>query len=337
MMNTDDQSNHDTEFEMPNATDVVDEGNEYSVAESSSEVLVTGEQFLVNPEDIMDERILLPDGCTRSQAVATLMQRARTNEFGLPTSFIRSDLLPTNLGLLYESDVESASEGLFYFEGYPTLSTGQTFWHQLPHEPYEAYILFTQFIEQAEELGIRQLDLLAVATNQDLDILQDRYHEYLWGVRARSHDVFCTAAEQKKRVLRTRKAENKHYDIASTLMDTLMQKFEDSDWIEELDAKAAIEVLESLVKIQRLSLGLTGQHASSMARDRLPDGASSEAIIRQITRNSGMDSGAQDNFADKLSALISNPEDGMVVQEAILRVGRMSGGSNSTFSNEVMG
>jgi hypothetical protein len=266
-------------------------------------------------------RIILPEGISRPQAVAVLSKRVRLNEFGLPPSFIRSDLLPSNLGMLTQEAVEAASEGLFYFEGFPTLQNGTTFWHQLPYEPYKAYALFMAFLEQVEDLGIRQLDLLGVSQNEDQDVLMSYFHEYHWQHRSRAYDIFQVAADQKRRVIRTRKMENKHYEAAGNLFERLLARFNDAEWIEELNAKEAIEAMETLVKIQRLSMGLTGANASSIPKNAAPPGADTETIIRQITRNSGMSQQAEGNFIDKLKALTENAEDGMRVQEAILRIG----------------
>ena len=281
-----------------------------------------------NPS-LLAQRIILPEGCPRHLAVASLSARIQSNEYGLPMFFIRSDMLPFDLGTLTQTDVDNASEGLFYNEGYPTLQNGTTFWHQLPHEPYDAYILFTRYIEQAEDLGIRQLDLLAVSTHSELPEVQALYNEYYWSARARAHDIFIVAAEQKKRFHRTRKTENKHFDVAGRLLDTLLQKFNDDEWFEELNAKEALEALELLVKIQRLSLGLTGQHASSTPKDKLPDGASTESIMRSITRGAGLSQDSQDGFMGRLKALMDNPEEGMVIQEAILRLGKSDVPSNT--------
>lgn len=268
------------------------------------------------------QRIVLPEGITRAHAAHTIMQRVKTNEFGFPTHFIRSDLLPFDLGLLCEADVDNASVGLFYDDGYPQLDNGTAFWHQLPHEPYDAYLMFMAFLEQAEELGIRQLDLLAASKGADLPVLQTLSNEYLWSIRSRAHDVFVVAADQKKRFLLTRRTENKHFNMAGKLLATLETKFEDDEWLEELSAKEAIEMLDLLVKVQRLSLGLTGQNSSSTPRDRLPDGTSTEAIVRQITRNAGLNNSAADSFGSRLQALLDNPEEGMQIQAAILKIGR---------------
>lgn len=264
--------------------------------------------------------IVLPENVSRADAVYILSKNIPVNQYGLPEYFIRSDLLHS-LTSLTQEDVDAASIGLFYNEGYPALEEGTAFWNQLPHEPMAAHILFQKYLSQAEETGIRQLDVLAAVEGADLDEIRAHYREFYWSSRARAYDLFIVAAEERKRQIRTRKMETTHFDQAKLLFDKLLERFmgDNSDWIDELNAKEAIEVMEMLVKIQRLSVGLTGQHASSLPQQRLPEGASTEAILQHITRGSNLSSGQSDAFRGRLQDLL-NGDDGVVLQAAILRI-----------------
>jgi len=269
------------------------------------------------------EIIVLPDQCSRGDAIAILSKNIEQNQFGLPTHFIRSDLLPSLLtGSVAQDEVDSASVGLFYNEGYPTLASGTPFWNQLPHEPQSSHNLFQRYIDQAEEHGIRQLDLLSAQEGTGLEVLRQCYLEFYWSSRARAYDLFIVAAEERKRQLRTRKMESDHYTRAETLLATLETRFKDPEWIEELDAKEAIEAMDTLIKLMRLSVGLTGQYASSLPKDRLPDGASVQSIMEHITRGANLSQEGSDNFTAKLQALLSDEDSGMVLQEAILKISR---------------
>lgn len=269
--------------------------------------------------------IVLPDGCSRSEAVAFLSRDIPSNQYGLPQYFIRSDLL--NLGeALSQDDIDAASVGLGYHEGYPTTSEGIAFWNQLPHEPAEAFQLFRRYIDQAELHGFRQMDVLATEVGETLSRLRDLYAEFYWSARARAYDLFITAADLRKRQLRIRSMETKHYDIAMARIDELMTKFasldEDDNWVNELNAKEAVEALDTLVKLARLSVGLTGQNASSLPKNPLPDGASPQAIMEHITRGASMDQGTAENFQVRLRALFDDPNSGMQLQDAIIRFTR---------------
>ncbi|MEB3089971.1 hypothetical protein, partial [Parvimonas sp. M20] len=151
--------------------------------------------------------------------------------------------------------MDSAACGLFYQDGYPVTEIGGSFWNQLPHEPYPAFKRFMAYLEQAETHGIRQLDLLSVSEDATVEELQAYYMEFYWSARARAYDLFIVAAEAKKREHRIRKMENGHYANAGVLLERLMTRFEDPQWIEELNAKEAIDALETLIKVQRLSVG----------------------------------------------------------------------------------
>jgi hypothetical protein len=275
-------------------------------------------EFRADPKN---DLIILPEGATRADAVYYASQRIPMNEFGLPTWFYRSDLIH-DLGHLRQADLDSAAEGLFYPDGYPVTQYGSSFWQQLPHEPFTQFNYFSKFLEQAFILGIRQLDVLSGELGIDLPQLQQVYREFYWSSRARAYDLFITAAEAKKREYRIRSMENDHFIEAGGLLAKLKERFqgENGEWIEELSAKEAIEVMETLVKIQRLSVGLTGQHASSNVGQPGRVGASAEFILRQITKSAGMSDANSDQFQHKLQDLLADPEQGMKLQELIFRV-----------------
>jgi hypothetical protein len=265
------------------------------------------------------EVIIFREGASKAEMVRQLAERIPRNEFGLPIFFVRSDMLPT--AHVTEEDIDAASVGLFYHEGFPTLSNGAAFWNQLPHEPREHFEIFQKYLDQAGEIGIRQIDILSASVRKTPDELSSLLHEYFWSARSRAYDTFIVAAEAKRREHIIRKMENSHFDKASALMDKLNERFEGEfeDWIEELNAKEAIEVMMDLAKLQRMSVGLTGQHASSTDRASTP-GTSAEVIIRRLTQTGGMTGGQSDRFQSHLEGLLSDPENGMLLQEAIIKV-----------------
>jgi hypothetical protein len=169
------------------------------------------------------------------------------------------------------------------------------------------------------------LELMAVSESMELEGLRQLYLEFYWASRARAYDLFIEAAEMKKRMFRTRSMESTHFDHAQTLMEGLLQKFqvnEDGDWWEELSAKEAIEMLDVLVKIQRLSMGLTGMNASSLPKNPLPAGASTHQMLDHLTRGASMENRDREGFQGRLAELLTDPESGMQIQDAIIRLGR---------------
>lgn len=264
------------------------------------------------------EVFVFPEGASKGDMVYELSSRIPQNEFGLPIFYLRSDLLPGGTHLS-QAEVDVAAEGLFYYEGYPTTEKGGSFWNQLPHEPRELYELFQAYLDQAALIGVRQLDMLSADTGRALDDLSECAKCYYWSARARAYDMFIVAADRKKREFRLRKMEDTHFIQAEGLFSKLMERFrgENDDWIEELNAKEAVEVMETLVKIQRMSVGLTGQHASSTHKDALP-GESSEAIMRQIAQRAAQGQKGSDSFGAQLDALL-NGDNGAEIQSMILQ------------------
>lgn len=277
------------------------------------------------------EIIVFDEGASKGAIISELASRIPQNEYGLPQFFFRSDMIHGTQ--IAEDEIDAAAVGLFYYDGYPVLANGSSFWNQLPHEPQVNFELFQAYLDQADDIGIRQLDLLSTSCKAGLAELVDMSREFFWSSRAYAYDLFIVAAEAKKRQNRIRKMEDGHFGKANALFDSLMKRFEGEfeDWTEELNAKEAIEVLESLVKIQRMSVGLTGQHASSTARDIAP-GESSAAVIRKLAQGAGATQAGADSFAARLQSLLDNPEEGATIQAAILQF--TSPHNKSTFSED---
>ena len=93
----------------------------------------------------------------------------------------------------------------------------------------------------------------------------------------------------------------------------------DPEWIEELNAKEAIEAVGTLIKLQRLSVGLTGQHSSSNANKEMQPGASAEVILRQITRGAHLAADTGEALMGKLQTMLADDSQASVLQEMVLR------------------
>lgn len=284
------------------------------------------------PDKKNTEILVYGEDATKGNIMFDLSQRIPSNEYGLPQFIFRSDMLHGTT--LCEDDIDAATLELYYFEGYPQLANGTTFWNQLPHEPQTHFELFQKYLDQAEEIGIRQLDMLGVATGKQTEELLDISHEFFWSARARAYDLFIVAAEAKKRQMRIRKMENDHYDQSGKLLSKLKERFEgdDEDWIDELTAKEAVEIMVELAKLQRMSVGLTGQHASSTARNIEP-GESPEAIIRKLAQSQGGSNNQSESLQARLQSLLDNPEEGATIQAAILKI--TAPNNASSFSEDI--
>jgi hypothetical protein len=272
----------------------------------------------VNPNNIM-----LPVGTSRAGVIGHLAKMTPSNEYGLPIYYVRSDHLDlamaSHLGRVSQDEVDNCIEVISYSDGYPTLASGSPFWVQLPHEPRTSYILFQNFLRLDEDEGIRLLDSLAQREGIELELVRETALEYYWSSRARAYDMFIVAAEAKKRETRTRKAENSHFDVAGQLLGKVVGRFTDEpELIDEMSAKDLFDLFEQLVKIQRLSLGLTGQNASTVSKEFVP-GQSVEMVFRNLMKGAGVGEATGESIQNRLALLMSDEGTAMQAQEFIIR------------------
>lgn len=277
-------------------------------------------QAVANPSNTL----ILPEDSTRGSIIEFISRGIPTNEFGLPVYYIRSDLLDINTiqfrGSLTQDEADMAADALSYQEGFPTFSNGTPFWLQMPHEPRPTYLLFQNYLALDELEGIRLVDSLAQKEHLDVEIIRSHYQEYYWSARARAYDLFIVAAEAKKREALTRKTENKHFQAAGQFLEKVIAKINsDEELINEMDGKELFDLFEQLVKVQRLSLGLTGQNASSTAKELNNPGQTVEFILRNLTKNSGLSGNGAESFQNRLALLMQDENTAMQAQELIIR------------------
>lgn len=267
-----------------------------------------------------DQMIILPAGSTRGDVIRHLSKPIPLNEYQLPDFFYRSDLLPANIYSMSMTDCDAAVVNLDYYEGYPTYDNGKIFWFQLPHEQFHHYTLFQRYLNQPEEIGLRQLQTLAMENNYSTDKVVELASEYMWAWRSRAYDLFQVAAERKRREVRARSVENKHYQKSEGLIEALMLKFTDNpEWINELSPKEAITALMDLAKLQRMSVGLAA-NGNAGAAPMNPEGAANGAdLMRELTRNlNGNAEGLGINT--NLQQLLKDPKFAFNAQALIIQV-----------------
>jgi hypothetical protein len=280
--------------------------------------------------------VIFPTDSSRGEIIDHLNNAIPTNEYGLPLFYIRSDLIDWSFidahGYLLQESADCASEALAYTEGYPTLRAGSPFWSRLPHEPQEAFVLFQRYIDLAELEGIRLIDTLATNERVELDHIRNMALEYYWSSRCRAYDLFIVAAEAKKREVRTRKTENSHFDTAGIILDRVVAKItSDPEIVEKMEAKDLFDLFEQMVKVQRLSLGLTGQNASTNTALPMTPGASVEVILRQLTQSIGAAPEVGESLQKRLALLMSDEGTAMQAQELIIRA---TAPSNTVYRGE---
>lgn len=269
-----------------------------------------------------------------------------TNDFGLPIYLLRPDLIPDDLMAYSEVDqahiVQSAAVPILFDEGFPTFENGSSIWSRMEFEPDESFELFRKYLEQADKQGARRLEDLAfelgstsasIAGNIDqfLRTLKEYFTYYNWATRAKAHDMFRVAAFHKLRERRILTTTDKHYLDAEKLMSRLMNFFDKKDeetgdyaWMKDLSAKTAIDMLDKLAKLQRVSIGLSAHGLSAGEQGDAPKNADVEVVLRQLASNA-QDPNARGRGAEgqaDLQTLLSNPDLAGMAQELIIRVGR---------------
>lgn len=160
-----------------------------------------------------------------------------------------------------------------YNEGFPTLPDGKPFWSQLDFEPLLAYKAFKVYIEQASNGFRRVYDLKDHIQDQDTTTaielspltskdLMDLSHLYYWGFRAKAYDLYSIVLRRKEREQRALSVENYHYQKAESLLERVFEIMEktdddgDNEFFETMTPKVAVELMKTLMQVQRVSVGL---------------------------------------------------------------------------------
>ena len=276
------------------------------------------------------QRIVLPEGATRADAILELSKQIPENSYALPAFFYRSDLLPygEQLGNLTQADADAALVDLNYDEGYPTYNGGMIFWQQLPHEPVEDFFLFQRYLDQAEDIGLRQIHMLAHDQSMPMLKVQTLYHEYFWKARARAYDLFQVAAQRKLRDRRARRIEDDHFKIADQQLSALKDKLDNPEIYNNLSGKEILECLRLLINIQRVSNGLP-QNGNAGFTPFNPDAAmDSKQLMEAITKDVSTTS-SEVGLGDGLLSLMKDPTFALMAQGLVLRV-RQADDANSS-------
>lgn len=266
--------------------------------------------------------VTLPINCTRGEAIQEVSRIIPQNELGLPTFYLRSDFLDLQRicqqGYINQDEADAAAEILDYTYGYPTFRSGAPFWERMAHEPHDAYILFQAFIELSETEGIRLLASVAERQNIPLQVVKNHSEEFYWSSRSRAYDLFITAAEAKKKEARTRKIENQHFLKAGEILEKVATRLTD-DKLDNLDGKELLDAMEQMIKIQRLSVGLTGQNASTIDKNLQTPGTTVETIMRQLTINNGQETQNESSIKNRLALLMADEGTALKVQELVVK------------------
>jgi hypothetical protein len=289
---------------------------------------------LAKTQNIGHQRVIFPEDCTRPEAIASLNNTIPQNEFQLPIFFYRSDLLPFDLSVVSQEDIDNALTTLDYVEGYPTYGpTQKIFWFQLPHEPFADYLLFQRYLEQPEETGLRLPDLLAQENSVSSNHVSQLMKEFYWRERARAYDLFQVAADRKRRQLRAIKLERDHDIKATQIVEALFDKLLTPDpdgnrALDQMSPEHIVTAIGQMTKLQRVSNGLPPNGTAIPLPSRANDAqATGEDLLRALTSTQNQNDQTL-GISDSLAILMAtDPSFILAAQDLIIKVRHGAQGS----------
>lgn len=211
-----------------------------------------------------------------------------------------------------QSQLEAAIVSLDYSEGFPALANGRPFWQRLDTEEEAAYDAFISYLEMG---GARKRkDLIAYPP----DDVESWFHINYWVYRAKAFELYRVADANKLRLHRMLQTEDSHYKVAEKLFAKMAKAFEhfSEEQIIELGVEKAIGVMEKIVKVQRISVGLSANGGAIDPQD-LKKSPTTVVITQQIVQNTGESAPIDEDAPD---LLVDSPDAIEQAQELIIRV-----------------
>lgn len=272
----------------------------------------------------------------RADVMRQLSAKLPTNALGLPEYIYRTDLIP---GTLFGDEIgpdervgilEAASVSLDYLEGYPSMPNGTAFWAKLDFEPLQEYQLFMEYlgvIRQEDDSGrlsspVRTFEAVSRRTGRSEMELKDLAFLYYWQARVKAHDQFMVASFQKQREQRILLTEDSHFRKAKSMMLKLEAQLDgvlgDEDAMMDVKPERLLDMMERMMKMQRISLGLPANGGSTL-KDEGPKHASLTRQIQEIAKNAGEESQVSDEGANVIDAMLLDPENLEQLQALIVR------------------
>jgi hypothetical protein len=269
----------------------------------------------------------------RRTLIDQLVRTIPINPYGLPEFFYRPDLLDPKWFDHYPSPTEArdlqqtlgcAILNLNYAEGYPTLPTGLPIWARLEWEDDEGYNIFTEYLEQPGARSIHSLQ--GVSLDQGIEWFSLNY----WSWRTKAFDLYQAAHEQRLRVRRILKTEGSHYDLAEKLLRQVRGRVEaySPEELEGIDPMTAVNMIEKLVRVQRVSLGLPAAGALDESKSLVRTPMPIDQQMRRLTKDAAFDEQRRQDDTE-IDILRDSPEALEMAQDLILKLGRSKGESGS--------
>lgn len=211
-----------------------------------------------------------------------------------------------------QASLEAATLPLTYDEGYPVLPSGVPFWSQMEFESVEAYKAFISYLELG---GVRQISNLI---SYEIDEVREYFHTYYWSFRVKAFDLYRVAHHQKVKLQRMLSTEDNHFKMAEKLITKVQTYLEGMILDDEnISPEKAINMLEKLVKIQRISAGLPANGESKETDGSRRTVAPVNVIMQQISAGAGTGARKVDSDVD---LLLEDPDAVDLAQELIIKM-----------------
>ena len=238
--------------------------------------------------------------------------------------------------LYTKGELRNAFVPLAYTEGFPTMPDGRTFWMQFDFEPPQLHSAFQVYLGQPANGGEGARSLPALHATICIqpehegispEVIMHWYHMYYWTWRAKAYDLFKQAALRKQIEQRAIDTQDDHFLMASRMMQRLQLYFEQTDddgtsefW-DLMTPKVAIDLMKTIIQVQRISSGLPATGPASAAQ-QADAGNSFEVILRGLAKQTQVkeEIGLESQNAENLSALLSDPETAEMAQELVIRM-----------------
>jgi hypothetical protein len=244
------------------------------------------------------------------------------------------------------AQLRAAYVELNFDHGYPAMPGGMPFWFKFDFEAGFAFAAFQMYLEMGEG-GPRKFhelclngELLAVARNQADDpeltsaVLNLQLQEYFilhyWYARSKAFDLYREAALRHQRLRRQETTEEKHFNVAASLLEKLSAYFLTERFMDEMTPKAALDAFSKIVAIQRVSVGLP----ASGPLDEMKAGqqaTSFEMIMRNVAKKNNAGSALGSDFGagtshtrEMLDQILLDPMSAANLQEVIIRVSQVA-------------
>lgn len=159
--------------------------------------------------------------------------------------------------------VAEATLPVTFEEGFPTLG-GVPIWERLDGEAIPYYNLFKEYREMRYYSATRSIAQLSAdqgIAGAYLNHLSKMFH---WQIRVKAYDQYQALVKDRKREIEIERMESRHTASAAVMLEQAMDYL--AKHPEQLNPKVALQMVQTAVKVGRLSVGLGAESGGRNGR-----------------------------------------------------------------------